>query len=41
MSFFSRLSSVVGWLREGLSSRLYAWLRPDFVVSDPVFSDFG
>ena len=40
------------WLREDLSSRLYAWLRPDFVPpspflscrqgpSDPVISDFG
>ena len=25
----------VGWLREDLGSRLYAWLRPDFVLPSP------
>ena len=45
------LRKWVNWLREDLSSGLYAWLRPDFVPpspfsccqgsSDQVVSDFS
>ena len=44
MVSFGRLLSLVGddgirrwnrWLREDLSSRPYAWLRPDFVPLSP------
>ena len=42
MISFGRLSFIgprewVNWLREDLSSRPYAWLRPDFVPPSPFF----